>query len=54
MIIATKVPKAIKEVTPELFGMVKTAMIELFDDHYDALAEVIVAATPSVVSSIRV
>ena len=49
-IIATKVVEVIREVTPELFGLVKTAMIELFNDRYAALSEVVVtAATMAVV-----
>ena len=43
--------EAIREVTPELFGMVKDAMIELFDDRYAALSEVVVAVATMAVAT---
>lgn len=49
-ITACRVPKAIREVIMELFGSVKTALIEEFDQRYAAITQASAAATTSTVT----
>ena len=52
--IAAEAAEEIREATPELFRMVKAALIELFDDRYAALSEVVVVVVTIVaIATIR-
>lgn len=42
MIIAAEVAATMMEAVPQMFGSVKTTMIELFDELYDSVTEVVV------------
>lgn len=47
------VPETIGQI-PEMFGSIKTAMMEYFDDRYATLAEAAVAGATMVVAAARV
>ena len=44
-IIATEVAFVVRRSIPEMFGSIKTVVIELYDDHYATLSDVVVVAT---------
>ena len=48
-IISAEVAEAIREVTSELFGMIKTTMIELFEDHHVAFFDVVVVVATATI-----
>ena len=54
-IISTEVATAVHRSMMEMFGSIKTAMIELLDDHYTALSEaaVVVAIVTVCTKGIR-
>ena len=38
---------------PEMFGSIKTMLIETFDEHYAALSEAAVAAATATIAAVR-
>lgn len=50
--ITTQVIMAVREVTLEVFRSIKTDMIEMFDERYVAVIEVVVATTIVVVAAV--
>ena len=52
-IIHKEVAATNQEATPKMFGSIKTTLIETFDEHYDAVIEVAVAASTAVVAAAR-
>ena len=53
-LIATKLAASIQGAILEVFGSIKTKMIELFDERYVAVSEVVAAATTAVVAVVGV
>ena len=52
-IIHEEVAAAIRAEIPEMFGSIKTTLIETFDERYAALSEAAVAAATAVVAAAR-
>ena len=53
MIIATKFATSMREAILEMFGYIKTTLIKQFDECYDAITKVVVAATTITVATAR-
>ena len=52
-IIHEEVAAAIRAEIPEMFGSIKTTLIETFDEHYAALSEAAVAAATAAIAAAR-
>lgn len=52
-IIQEEVAAAIREEIPEMFGSIKTTLIETFDEKYAALSEAVVAAATAAIAATR-
>ena len=51
-ILHDEIAAAYRAQLPEMFGSIKTAMVEYFDERYAALAKTVAAAAASVVSAV--
>lgn len=49
--ITTQVTKVVREAILEMFGSIKTVMIEIFDERYGAVTEAAIVVTTAVVAT---